>query len=425
MGMSRLLASTVLAVTLALPAGAQARLSAREVNEDFKALWSDVNTNYAYLDRQQTRWQDVPALYRSDLKRVRTRRELVTVIEAIIDELHDPHAQLTVNTATSPRLVPSGTDLWAAWNSGKAIVTEVRAGSDADRAEIQAGAEVVAINGVAVSEAVKHRLGRAVGPKPEAAPDWALRAVLAGWHGIPRDLDLLQNGTRIHVSLPAADQFSRVDGDRMRSATLDDSIGFIRINDALGDNALIGDFDAALARLRGTRALILDLRDTPGGGNSTVARAILGRFIDQEMPYQKHLLPSEERETGIRRSWVELVSPRGPFTYTRPVVILVDHWTGSMGEGIAIGFDGMKGATVVGTEMAGLLGATEHMILPHSGIGMNLPTEKLFHVNGTPREQFRPPVYVDVVADRSATKDKILEEGLRVARQRLLVVDEK
>ena len=116
----------------------------------------------------------------------------------------------------------------------------------------------------------------------------------------------------------------------------------------------------------------------------------------------------------MKRSWVEIVSPRGDFRYAAPVVVLVDHWTGSMGEGIAIGMDGLKRATVVGTEMAGLLGATTGITLPNSKIGVNFPVEKLFHVNGTPREDFVPPVYVDLLKpeDQNA-QDAVLETGLR------------
>jgi hypothetical protein len=50
------------------------------------------------------------------------------------------------------------------------------------------------------------------------------------------------------------------------------------------------------------------------------------------LPYQKHELASEERMTGVRRSWLELVSPRGEFVYSKPVAVLVNRWTGSMGE---------------------------------------------------------------------------------------------
>ena len=154
-------------------------------------------------------------------------------------------------------------------------------------------------------------------------------------------------------------------------------------------------FDAALDSLRDTRGLIIDLRNTASGGNSSVARGILGRFVGKELPYQKHVLPAEEKETGIRRSWLELVSPRGE-RYRSPVVVLVNRWTGSMGEGLAIGFDATSAGRVVGTEMARLVGATYTISLPNTGIRANVPAERLQHVNGQPREAFRPVDYVDV-----------------------------
>jgi carboxyl-terminal processing protease len=125
------------------------------------------------------------------------------------------------------------------------------------------------------------------------------------------------------------------------------------------------------------------------------------------------VLPGEERETGIRRSWLELVSPRGPFTYSAPLVVLVDHWTGSMGEGIAIGLDGARRARVVGTRMAGLLGAKAGEMLPHTGIRDSFPVEKLYHVNGTARESYRPTVEVDLLRVGEGTEDPILDAGLQ------------
>ncbi len=142
----------------------------------------------------------------------------------------------------------------------------------------------------------------------------------------------------------------------------------------------------------------------------------MGRFITRDLPYQKHSIPAEAREYGIRRSWIELVSPGRDFSYSAPVVVLVNHWTGSMGEGIAIGMDGMKRATIVGTEMARLAGATSAIKLPHTGIGVTFPTEKLFHVNGTPREKFVPPVYVDLLKQGNQQGDVVLTRGLAVLR---------
>ncbi|MDQ5845432.1 MAG: S41 family peptidase, partial [Acidobacteriota bacterium] len=151
--------------------------------------------------------------------------------------------------------------------------------------------------------------------------------------------------------------------------------------------------------------------------NTTVARGIMGRFIRRDMQYQKHSIPAEERQYGTKRSWIELVSPRGEFAYSAPVVVVVNHWTGSMGEGITIGMHGMKRATIVGTEMARLVGATSGIRLPNTGIGATFPTEKLFHIDGSPREKFVPPVHIDLLLNANQkNKDAVLQRGLRVLR---------
>jgi carboxyl-terminal processing protease len=88
-----------------------------------------------------------------------------------------------------------------------------------------------------------------------------------------------------------------------------------------------------------------------------------------------------------------------------------------MGEGIAIGFDAMNRAVIVGTKMAGLLGAIETAELPNSQIGVNISTERLYHVNGTPREDFLPGVFINML-NENFTKDVILEKGIEVIEKR-------
>lgn len=97
-------------------------------------------------------------------------------------------------------------------------------------------------------------------------------------------------------------------------------------------------------------------------------------------------------------AYLEQVAPRGPFTYEGPPVVLVGRWTASMDEGMAIALDGLHRATVVGTPMAGLLGATHGTTLPRTGWSVRVPAERLYHVDGTPREAFVPAVRVDAGA---------------------------
>lgn len=401
---------------------AQTSFTRKQYEEDFDHLWQSVADGYAYFDRKQTDWQRVREIYRPRIGDIKTPREFVLLLETVLEELYDFHTHLSVNTATSPRLVPSGTDMWAEWRGERAFITEVRPDTSAALSGVRPGMQVVAINGIDINEAVKNRLGRSLRTIDTEAKNWALRALLAGRRNEKRRLEVISDGRRraiaVDDSLAAVDPsanpvlaFRRMDGD----------IGYIRINNSLGNTDLIGQFDDALARLRDTRGLILDLRDTPSGGNTMVARGIMGRFIRREMPYQKHSIPSEERRFGTRRSWIELVSPRGEFAYTQPLVVLVNHWTGSMGEGLTIGLDGMGRATVVGTEMAGLIGATSTIRLPNTAIGVTFPTEKLFHIGGRPRESFVPPVYVNlfVLAATPNGEDIILQQGLRVLRSKM------
>lgn len=388
-----------------------------EFRQDFNAAWRETTATYAYFDTKATSWADVPKLYENDLQRVTTRDEFVVLLERVLDELYDPHAQLTVNVANSPRLVPSGADLWAEWRSGQAVITDVRADSDAQRAGIKPNDVVMSIDKSAIADVVDARLGRSYSHSVAAARDWALRAVLAGRHNTRRFLQIRQDNTIRTVELAARDQFGGQNAEPLSHSEIAPGIGYVRFNDSLGDDSAIQAFDRTLGDLRNTCGLIVDLRNTPSGGNAVVAKGILGRFVSREQPYQKHVLPSEERDTGIRRSWLELVTPRGDFIYQHPVVVLVGHWTGSMAEGLAMGFDATGTGTVVGTAMAGLVGATYRIVLPRSGIGLNLPAERLYHVNGTPREAFLPKVLVDITR-QDLGEDPIVEVALRVLAQR-------
>ena len=103
--------------------------------------------------------------------------------------------------------------------------------------------------------------------------------------------------------------------------------------------------------------------------------------------------------------------------YERPVVILVNHWTGSMGEGIAIGFDALARAAITGTRMAGLNGAISGFQTSRLKIPYSFPTEQLYHIDGTPREDFAPEHLIDMMDDQyDGIDDPILAEGIKVIR---------
>ena len=94
---------------------------------------------------------------------------------------------------------------------------------------------------------------------------------------------------------------------------------------------------------------------------------------------------------------MEIVSPRKGKSYTRPLVILCDHWTASLGEAIVIGFDALKrpGTKIIGTPMARLCGAVYSYEMPNTKIHFSFPAEKLYTVSGLPREKYQPGILID------------------------------
>jgi len=85
-----------------------------------------------------------------------------------------------------------------------------------------------------------------------------------------------------------------------------------------------------------------------------------------------------------------------------------------MGEGMAIGFDAMQRALVLGTTMAGLAGAVSDLRLPETGITVAFATEQLYHIHGTPRHEWVPPLVV-AEAEKSGS-DPILLRALSKVR---------
>jgi C-terminal processing protease CtpA/Prc len=398
-----LMASALLAVQPVCAQSTSPTAIEERYAQDFDAAWTFVRDNYAYFHQKQTNWELVRTQLGARAKAAKSDREFIGVLETMLEQLYDSHAHLGVNTPDSPRLIPSATDVWAEHRDGSALITAVRADSQAERAGLREGMEIVSINGRSAREAVIARRPRALRAPDQLADDWALRAELAGHRSQPVRLEVRFEKRSQHLELNPEQREQAT--QPLAASLIERDIGYIRIHNSLGDNALIAAWDAALLEVRDSRGLVLDLRDTPSGGNSTVARAILGRLVVQLQPYQRHELPSEERESGVKRVWVEYVAPRGPFVYDKPIIALVGRWTGSMGEGIAIGLDGMQRATIVGTPMAQLLGATEGMTLPHTRFEVRVPTERLYHVDGTPREAFRPqpPIAAETSRDVAVT----------------------
>ena len=81
--------------------------------DDFDSAWTFIRDNYAYFDEKSVDWEEVRNRLRPRATTIRDRGEFIGLLEDLVEHLYDHHAHLGVNTSSSPRLVPSGADLWA------------------------------------------------------------------------------------------------------------------------------------------------------------------------------------------------------------------------------------------------------------------------------------------------------------------------
>ncbi len=408
---------------------AQNDLTSQQYEEDFDFLWETFRADYAYFDEKRTDWDRVREIYRPQIRTISTKSEFIAQLERVLEELYDDHVHLNTHTASSPNIAPSRTDVWAEWIGGRAIVTGIRPGFPADAAGLHPGMEVLRFNGMPIEDAVHKRMGRSFVQAGDEIRGWTLRKVLAGYRNETRIIEFSDRGETRPVTIPP-DQFDVAYRSEYQSnldfRILDHQIGYVVINGTLTGRQLLEDFDVALEALRHTAGLILDLRKA-GGGNTGVVEGIIGRLIDRERVYQRTV-----PRNGA--PFLSRVRPRGEWQYERPLVILVNRWTGSAGEGLTISLDALDRATVVGTKMAGLEGSVYTMRMPNTGIGFQCTRQKIFNGTlkgdpasqefvGSSRSAYTPSVPVDPMTEAvSETEEPILKKGLEVLGELMIRV---
>lgn len=359
---------------------------------DARSIERLIDEDYAYLDRFDGGRMPMSDKLRAEADAVDSREALIRYAERALTTLADHHAITGASLVDSWALVPSYSDLWVELRGGAYLVTAVREGSPAERGGIRAGDRLVATGPAPTSQSFDLAVAlfwADLGlPVTEERAGYAARVIAAGRRNVPREFTVRRGGVVGQVELPNLYASQQANRPPMTVSQEDGDL-MIRFNDSLGDSGAIAAFDEAMAKAAPGQRIVLDLTDTASGGNTSVARAILGWFVDKPTSYQMHTLPAEERQTGIPRQWIEQVLPRPGKHHSGPVTVRVGRWTGSMGEGLALGFDAI-GAKVEGGPMAGLLGAVYDYKLEQSGLVIKFPVERLFHVDGTPREMFVP-----------------------------------
>ena len=353
--------------------------------EDFDELWRTLGERYCFLDDKQTDWDQVRSLYRPMALAAIDDVAFTDVVRRVLAELYDAHTHLSDPPDGAPRWPLF--DLLAERAGGMVRIAAIESGSAAADAGLKIGDRIIAIDGRPIETVIQDLMPKCLVKSDPAADAYTINVAAAGYRGKARLLSVSSTGSASRaVPLPIK---KRPDSPDVESKMLPGSIGYIVIR-SFSDAATADAFDIALASLRDAAGLIIDVREN-GGGDTAVARPIMGRFIRERTAYA---IMRRRAGAGMSAPWTEYVDPKGPFTYSKPVVVLTSHWSASMAEGFPMGMRDIGRATVVGTKMMGLGAAVFPIRLDRTGIQAQYSGEPVYDTKDRPRWHFVPDVEV-------------------------------
>lgn len=318
-----------------------------------KDVSNDVYKNYFDPTLRGLDWPSLVKKTQENIDKSRDLEEAMAQIEGLLQMLHDSHTFF---------LPPGHGNADYGWKfkiiGSQTYITEVRAGSDAEKQGVHVGDEVLAINGFKVDRQSAPLLHSAMEVYlPLSSVDVKLRD--RGGH--ERQLRLLASVTEQpavtglsawyprEMRLKAEDAWERA---RAESVELSPDVMAVRIPAFFQTGH---DVDALFnATVRNHKKLIIDIRGCPGGRFDSL-HAYLGHIFSHDVSVGKL----------VQRGKVTPLTVKGTKNaFAGDVVVLVDSETASAGEIFSRVVQLEERGTIVGDHTSGLTMESVH--IPHA-----------------------------------------------------------
>lgn len=381
--------------------------------ELFKAVWTHVAERYYEPTYHGADWRAVKQRYAPLVDAASDDNEVHRVIERMVGELRDAHSRYLppAQAAVVRGRVSRGIGATVAEVEGVPVIDHVSRGSPAERAGLQPGMRVVAVDG----ESVEERYARLNAQEPVSSTERATRALL--WRRIISGADstvsmlVEHEGTKRHL---AASRRTTTGGPQLSARMMDDDVLYLRFD---------GFRVPIAAQLRDSmhaypdaRAIVLDLRNNGGGDAAETIRAA-GTFLPQKIAAGEFF----SRVPRLRFGFLEMRDRTRPVTGgavdadTRPLAILTSALSGSGAELMSVLLQEDGRATIVGDTTCGCLTAvTDRLTMPGGGMlmisnrGYRTPRGVIVEGRGVAPDVVVRATRADLVAGRDAVLDAAL-----------------
>jgi C-terminal processing protease CtpA/Prc len=405
-------------------------LSKAERLENFDILAEAIDRYYSFFVHKGIDFKEVKSRYRPRIEMVRTTKGFYNLIYQFVMELKDFHSWLC-NYKDVPSLGRFSPQISTRLIEGKAVVTEVVKGSQAYGKGLRPGSVIIAVDGsTARSKVTKMRRLMHMYSSKRCFLEQAYRRILDGEKGSTVSVRFRAPGRKS----PATVRLRRVSSRKQEVIQPDFHVnkgkfiwygihpsgcGYIRILSFKGRLEIADEFDRALERLKDTHALIIDVRENPGGFGTAQAR-IVGRFIANRTKVHISYTKSGPGHKDFKKQ-EGYFGPVGDWQYKKPIALLMNAITGSACDFFA--------CRMISTGRAVTIGTTTHGNLTGGGVYVVMPCQlvvrvssgyvcdasgRIIEVNGSV-----PQVRVEYsIADIVNGTDPVIERAVQTLRQK-------
>ena len=350
-----------------------------EYQQVFETVWGTVNETFFDPNFGGLDWEAVHDRYEPLILAAEDDETFYQLLNQMLWELKVSHTAVGPAEAW-PAVEPVvfepgaiGIDLRllivGATGKEQAVITRLDAGSPAERAGLRLGYILLSLEGVPVQQIIVDAEGHLAPPYNDQGRINILTNRLLGLiYGDP--------GTCVTLAyLDEKDEMHEVCIERIQrpretymagtplppfhlefeSKRLESGVGYIRFNTFYPD--LVPEMVQAVAALKDSPGIIIDLRGNPGGDPS-VAEQLAAQFMDGQVLFGKF-----NTRAGIMDRMVI-----GKNVYTGPLVILIDATSFSASEHFSSGMQALGRAVVIGERTPGGASAMNLTVLSNGAI---------------------------------------------------------
>jgi len=384
-------------------------------------VWAEVKYGFVYFDHVPTLdWDSLYIAFIPKAKEAKSTLEYYRVLQNMCSQLRDPHTGVNVPGVLFGDMY-SRPPLDTRYVEGTVLITEVLDQS-LEKAGIRRGLEIVRVDGVPVKQYAEERV----------APydSWSTRQgylvgtyefyLLCGSGHTPVEIELRDDRGRTFKRVVARSHHTIQSCSKpLEFKMLKGNIAYVALN-SFGDRRIVAAFDSLFSQIDKANGLILDLRRNTGG-NSDVGYDILGCLTDKPFltvagKVRKYCAFERTQRRGLE--WTEIPPAEWPVNggkcYSKPIVVLVGHQTGSAAEDFCVAFNVLARGKMIGALTAGSTGQPLFYSLPGGGSGF-VCTTRASYPDG--REFVGRGIEPDIVVsatvkDIRAGRDATLESAI-------------